>query len=90
MNTEFKTKLANYWTQTCTWTKSTWGELKVREWSQKDFAIMFCLAFIVGMVGKSVARETFTIGYEDYVVEEEEIVDSLPVPSIAKGLICEE
>ncbi len=71
--------------------QTKWQAFQCQEHSRNEWLLIFALACIVGMAGKTIAIKTFTIGYEDYLISKTTVPSvALEKPVVTKGPICEE
>ena len=76
---------------TLTAIQTRWQNFQNQEHTRNEWLLIFALAFIVGMAGKTLAIKTVTIGYEDYLISKTAPQTNLSgKPAITKGPICEE
>ncbi len=67
-------------------------EFMESQWGINEFLLLFALALVGGMAAKVIAIKTFTIGYEDYKIQQDLSVSRLITQEekLSKGPLCEE
>lgn len=91
MYTPHLRKIAGYWPVFCTWILQKASHLSTKKWTHQELALLFALACVLGMASKTIAINTLTIGYEDYLIKSNpstELYASEVI--IPKGPLCEE
>lgn len=61
-----------------------------KKWEKQDWILIFALAMVVGMAGKTIAIKTVTIGYQDYTLKNQISTPLIKTDRLSQGPLCEE